>query len=77
MNIYKVMFFLLVVVISLTGCNQSSQKPINYGSGIAYEQINYGGQSFLLSAGSHEPDILHPEEWYFGDPKENKGPTLC
>ena len=73
MNIYKVMFFLLVVVISLTGCNQSSQKPINYGSGIAYEQINYGGQSFLLSAGSHEPDILHPEEWYFGDPKEIKG----
>ena len=73
MNIYELMFFLLVVFISLTSCNQSAQKPIAYGNGIAYEQINYGGQSFLLSAGSHEPDILHPEEWYFGDPKEIKG----
>ena len=73
MNIYKLTFFLLVVFISLTSCNQSSQKPIDYGSGIAYEQINYAGRSFLLSAGTHEPDILHPEEWYFGDPKEIKG----
>ncbi|MGA3209226.1 MAG: hypothetical protein ABSE05_15575 [Syntrophales bacterium] len=73
MNIYKLIFFLLVVFISLTSCNQSAQKPIDFGRGIAYEQINYGGQSFPLSAGSHEPDILHPEEWYFGDPKEVKG----
>ena len=73
MNIYELMFFLLVVFISLTSCNQSAQKPIAYGNGIAYEQINYGGQSFPLTAGSHEPDILHPEEWYFGDPKEIKG----
>ena len=50
MNIYKLMFFLLVVFISLTSCNQSAQKSIEYGRGIAYEQNNYGGQSFPLSA---------------------------
>jgi len=73
MKINKCVFFTLMFFISLTSCKQSTQKPVDYGNGFAYEQINYGGQSFHLSSGTTEPDILHPEQWYFGDPKEKKG----
>jgi Beta/Gamma crystallin len=73
MNIYKGMFFLLVTIISLAGCKQSAPNAVEYGKGIVYEQINYGGKSLLISSGTSEPDIMHPEDWYFGDPKEKRG----
>jgi hypothetical protein len=64
MKLYKWMLF--VVVMSLISCSTSSKKTVDngrvdYGRGMAYEQVNYGGQALSLSGGTYEPDLFHPK----------------